>query len=170
MANSKKSTGADLYDDMSFQEKEWKAERVGRWAILLIILAALAGLFGWGPASKASNRGESQLVWVEYERFTRLKSPVILKVHMDRAPLIDGEASFWLDDEYLKNFRIHYIYPDPDSIEVGMSRVTYNFKVGPEGRLDEVLFHLEPETIGWFRGQIGVEDSDGASFSQLIYP
>lgn len=170
MANSKKSTKADIFDDMGFQEKEWKVELVGRWVFLLTVLAALVGLFGWGPASKATNRENRQPVWVEYERFTRLKAPVILKVHTAEAPLVDGEASFWLDDEYLKNFRIHYIYPDPDSIEVGMRRVTYNFKVGPEGRLDEVLFHLEPETFGWFRGQIGIEGSDGAGFSQLIYP
>ncbi len=170
MGNSNKSSSLQIYEDMGFQEKEWKAERVGRWSILLFILAGLAGLFGWGPMSKASNRDTGQMAWVEYERFTRLKAPVILKVHIEDAPIIDGESSFWLDAEYLRNFRIHYIYPEPDSTEVGSRRVTYNFKVGPEGQLDEVLFHLEPETFGWIQGYIGIEDSEGNSFNQLIYP
>jgi hypothetical protein len=170
MGKANKFSGLQIFDDMRFQEKEWSIERTGRWAMLLIILAALLGLFGWGPVSKASNRAEGIPVWVEYERFIRLKAPVILKVHLDEVLVEGGETSFWLDNEYLKNFRIHYIYPEPDSVESGLGRVTYNFKIEQGRQPDEVLFHLEPETFGWLQGQIGVEDSEANSFSQLIYP
>jgi hypothetical protein len=170
MANKNKSEGLEIQEDMEFQEKEWAFERVGRWVILLVILAALAGLFGWGPASQASNASGAYPVWVEYQRFARFKAPITLTAHFEQLPVVEGEAVFWLDNEYMKNFRIYDIHPTPDSVDLGEQHVIYHFKIDPHSPPDAVLFHLQPETFGLIRGRIGAVGEAGNPFSQWIYP
>ena len=65
-------------EDLAFQERQWKVERIG-WALMaLIALAGLAGLFGGGPLSAATVGGDNLPLEVMYGRFVRHRTPTEL--------------------------------------------------------------------------------------------
>src|SRR4029079_12532418 len=58
-----------IKEDMDFQRRSWTVERAG-WLILgVVMVAALVGLFGYGPVSKAHLNGND--LKLSYERFQR---------------------------------------------------------------------------------------------------
>src|SRR5919106_6001727 len=67
--------------DLAYQQREWLVERVGWIVMLLLIVAAAAGIFGNGVLSRASVSDGKQLR-IEYERFAHYLTPTSLKVHM----------------------------------------------------------------------------------------
>ena len=68
----------ELAEDMEFQRKNWRAERIG-WAVLaFILLAAALGLFGQGPLGGTVVAAGDDSLSLTYERFWRLSSPTRL--------------------------------------------------------------------------------------------
>lgn len=58
-------------EDMRMQQRVWRFERVGWYALVLVVLLGLAGLFGNGPLSDAQVMSEDGRVHVEYQRLSR---------------------------------------------------------------------------------------------------
>ena len=85
---TRQSAELQLDEDPRFQERMWRIERLGWWAIGGILVAAAAGLFGHGLASRATlaipdpARPASHLT-LEYDRFTRAHSESQFIVIMD---------------------------------------------------------------------------------------
>jgi len=132
-------------------------------------LAALLGLFGAGPLSRAAvGSGESPLSVEEYERFLRFGKPTTLRVRFD--PVSRGEARVWLSRDYLESFRLQKVTPEPDSVEAGPDRLTYVFEVNDPDRPVVATLSLQPEKIGHLEGQVGLDDVKQLSFDQFVYP
>jgi hypothetical protein len=170
MAKNSKPAGLDINEDMSFQHKEWTVERIGWVFLLILILAALAGVLGVGPVSTTSQGGQDAPFWVEYERFGRFKSPTTLTIHPNPQAVENGEFVFWVEDDYLKKFQIEYILPEPDSVEIGQDRYFYHFMVSPPGVADEITFYMQTQTIGTVDGNLGVGESLVYELTHFIYP
>jgi hypothetical protein len=64
-----RSSQLQIDEDLAFQRREWKIQRVGWGAMALVIIAALLGVFGTGPLSNATLEREG--LRLEYERFCR---------------------------------------------------------------------------------------------------
>jgi hypothetical protein len=71
----------EISQDLAFQRKTWKAERIAWGCIGLIAMSALAGLFGNGPLSRATVGRTEKGFWIEYDRFVRYESPTMLRIH-----------------------------------------------------------------------------------------
>ncbi|WP_347113872.1 hypothetical protein AAHB66_17875 [Leclercia sp. S52] len=74
---------------------EYNARRFGFVLLLLIIAAALSGLFSGGYFSEATKTNAANSVQVEYQRFGRLQSPVELKITLPGQGNAPPDAADW---------------------------------------------------------------------------
>ncbi|WP_225930804.1 hypothetical protein [Pseudomonas siliginis] len=92
-----------VQEDMAYQLKVWRFERIGWYLLVLCMLLGLLGLFSRGVLSSQEARSDDGKVQVEYEMFHRNGSTNPLKLSVHTAP----EATVELDigGEMLDGFR-----------------------------------------------------------------
>ena len=139
----------------------------------LVLLAALVGLLGGtgllGGEAKASSK--DAMVSVSYERFLRFMKPTTLQIQLSQKAGKEGKVSVWLDREYLDEFQVQQITPQPDTARSGPKRLTYVFKVDDPNGPATATFDLLPEQeIGALRGRVGIDGGKPVSFGQFVYP
>lgn len=159
-----------LHHDPQFQKREWAVQRAGWIGMLLVILAAAAGLFGPGPLSSARAGESGAAVQLEYQRFWRYLSPTRLQVRLAPAETRDGKAAIWLSQAYLDGFEVQTVTPRPSRVVAASDRQIFEFDFAPGDRPSTVTFNLLPDAIGLRSGQLGLEGEQPLSFSQMIYP
>lgn len=170
MAEIKRIGDLELGQDLMYQRRKWVVERTGWTAMLLLILAALTGLFGAGPLSKTRAESTDALLSVEYDRFARLMSPLRLRVHIDAGAVQDDEIRLWISRAYLERTRIQHITPQPSRVETGPDRLIYVFRAAQENIPVTLIFHFEAERFGPMQARMGLEDRQALEFSQFVYP
>jgi len=161
----------DIEQDLDYQGRAWKRQRVG-WAIMgLALIGALLGLFGPGLLGNSIAGNQGDPLWLEYNRFGRLQAETTtLRLYLSQPTGPGGQVRFWLSRDYVKNVRIMQVTPQPDSVEVEPDRFTYVILAPDLSRPASVTFYLEPERFGWLRGLAGLEGGQSIAFSQFIYP
>ncbi|ABG03678.1 hypothetical protein Rxyl_0708 [Rubrobacter xylanophilus DSM 9941] len=155
----------ELAEDLGFQERMWRAQRIS-WAVMAALaLAALLGLFGGGPLAGAS-AGGGEVSVPEYERFVRFGSPTTLRVRLE-PPAGGGEVRLWVEQGYLEGVRLQRITPEPAGAEAARGGVLYTFRAS--GGPAVVTFDLEPDRAGLLEGSLR---SGGGSVTlrQFVYP
>lgn len=168
MSQKKKVGDLEIDQDLDFQKKEWRVERIG-WVIMgLILLAGLFGLFGQGPLS-AVTAGNNPLE-VTYGRFERLLSPVAVEIQALPADPGAQDLRVMVDRDWLSNYQVSRISPEPDSIELTPDTQIFVFKVNQAGQPLQITFDLQPQKIGMHRGQIGLENGPEVQLNQFVYP
>ncbi len=159
----------DLGQDLTFQRRSWRVQRVG-WALwLLVLIAAAAGLLGEGPLSDATI-GARGLFQVQYERLVRHGAPVLLELHLEPGAVQGDEARVWIDKAYLQGMQIQTMYPEPESVEARADGMTYVFKLDEPGEPASIIFNVTYDSIGLQHGQVALNDGAPVSFSQFVYP
>lgn len=145
----------------------WRMERLGWAAMALIVLAAVAGLFGHGPVSRTT-AGNPSSIRVEYERFARHGGRVELTAHLP--PNLVGEAaSVTLDRAFLERVRISGIAPRPEAETMLPDGVRYRFAVSGQPAAP-ITFHLEPQEAGLVSGSIRGDGGPPVPVRLFIYP
>ena len=160
----------EINQDLPFQQLSWKLQRIGWGVMALIVVAALAGLLGPGPLSNATAGEKDSMLWVEYNRFERYQSPVMLRIHLGPGAAQDGKARLSINRDYIENIELQHIDPEPESVEVGAQSTAYLFKVADPEKPTAITFHLEPNTRGWLPVRIGLPGAPPLSFRQFLYP
>lgn len=158
----------ELEQDLTFQRRSWRVQRIGLVVWILVMLAAVAGLLGGGPLSDATV-GASGLFQVQYERFVRHGAPTLLEIQLE-AGAVQDEARVWIDKVYLQGVQIQTTYPEPDSVEAGADGLTYVFKLDEPGQPTSIIFNVMYEPIGLHQGRIALDDGEPVNFSHFIYP
>jgi hypothetical protein len=160
----------EIDQDLGFQQRMWTAQRVG-WATMAVItLAALIGLLGPGPLSKAAAGEKAGPLQVEYQRFERFSKPTTLRVTVASEAAAGGEVRLWLDRQYAEAFQVQHVTPPPDRVEAASDRLTYVFDVPQPGQAVTIVFDLEAEKSGLLRGRMGLDTGPAFNFSQMVYP
>jgi hypothetical protein len=157
-----RSSQFQIDEDLQFQHREWKIQRVGWGAMALVIMAALLGVFGTGPLSSATL--ETEGLRLEHERFCRLQRNTELRFTIggtgDPVLLLIGR-------EYLDRVMIERITPEPGKAEAVNDGVVFHFALqGPAA----VTFHLRPEKFGLVSGKARLGQAVPITFTQFIYP
>jgi hypothetical protein len=160
-----------INQDLAYQQREWTVQRAGWLVMTLILLLALAGLLGPGPLSSATAGNEAaDSLWLKYDRFTRLKAPASLLIHLGPNATAGEEVHLQLNRPYLNRIQIQAVTPDPRRVEITAEGLLYVFDVAEPGAPAEISFHFQPLRFGPLKGQIGLADQLPLTFNQFVYP
>ena len=170
MRTPERKNDIEIDQDLDFQSRYWMTERISWILIAVIVLTGSLGLFGSGPLSKAIVGDKRGSLWLEYNRFERLKAPTGLSVHLGPEVISNGMARIWLSRYYLERVQIEHVIPQPKNMEAASDRFIYVFKVAERDKSTLVIFHLKPEKLGVLSPRLGLVDAPSLSFGQLIYP
>ena len=156
-----------IREDMAFQQRSWRLERIGWVVLTLIIFAALAGVFFHGPASYARARNADNSMAVDYERFAHKTARTYFTVRAT-APIGD-ELMFRLSPIFADTHDIELIQPHPLRARGG----TYGLElVFPRSAAGDVAFHIaaRPKRFGTMSLHLEAEGRSSLNIFQLIYP
>ncbi len=158
----------EINQDLQFQRRMWKAERIGWIAMAVLLAGALLGLFGNGPMSWITTSNDSLIV--EYQRFGRQQSALQLRVYL-RAGLSNKDNLFFeLNRAFVANVQVMRITPKPDVEQPISDGIRLIWSSNAEDGSMLVTISYQPEHIGWLTPSLSVGDADSLSIRQFIYP
>jgi hypothetical protein len=161
--------GLEINQDLDFQRREWRVQRVGRAVMVLLLFAALAGVFGAGPLSRAT-AGERETLAVEYDRFLRRGADNRLTVRVGPRAATGREVRLWVPPRYLERMHYERAVPEPQRTVFAPGRLWLIFPVASPGTPFEVVLDFKPQQVGPARAALGVAGGPTLSLSQFVYP
>jgi hypothetical protein len=153
----------EIDEDIAFQRKEWRFQRIGVAALFLFVLAALLGLTGMGgPLSRGEAGNSNGPLHVEYERFVRRGSSSKVTMHFRGAT---GATRFWVSAPYLEHVQIDSVIPTPDLESVETHRHIYVIRAGSPDVT--VTLNMKHEGMGSLEAEVGLVDGPSVRFTQF---
>ncbi|MCU6673669.1 hypothetical protein [Leclercia adecarboxylata] len=147
---------------------EYDARRFGFVLLLLIITAALAGVFSGGYFSDATKTNAAKSVQVKYQRFGRLQTPLELKITLPgqgTAPL-----TLRVGGEYMARTQTDNIWPQPDEMHSEGGELVLVYQEAKSRKDFNVWIYNTPDKPGKTVTTVTVNNQPGLSFWQFIYP
>lgn len=166
MSRSRLKRVGDLEIDqhLGIQAFSWRLQQLGQVAIVLVLVAALLGLLGRGPLSRA-RVGEASFE-VEYGRFERRTQETTLVVRLGPRPSV--VAQLWVDASYVAAQPFQQVFPEPERVELRDARLIMTLRVS--GARPEIVITTRPEAFGSMRARMGLVDGPDVAFDQFVYP
>lgn len=164
----------EIDENLSLHRKMWVVQRIGWFAIAILIAGSLLGFFGLGgPYSQT----EKKTVWgvLKYEKFLRWNGPVLIEIHpQNLASIVSREGvTIWISMDFAREIKFDAILPSPDSTAIGKDRIEYKFLFSKSSGLESfpIVIRGEAYEVGWHSGQIGiVGESENFEIGQFVYP
>lgn len=162
--------GLELDQDLPFQERAWRAERIAWVVLTIVIVAALIGVFGTGPLSSTTAGDTETGLAASYERFVRHdgRSSLELRISPDQAS--EGQVEVWLSAGYLEDIQIEHISPQPDEVRTSGERDIFVFLTEDPSSPMTVTLHFRPGSMGPISGDIGIIDGPTVSVRHISFP
>jgi hypothetical protein len=118
-------------EDLDFQRRWWRFERIV-WSLFLIILICdLLGLFGRGWLANARRATPDDALTLDYERIERASTPSVMTLTFGSAaiqnPGPNGQIQIFVSDSVVKPLGAQRISPQPSISAVGEDGITYTF-------------------------------------------
>lgn len=147
--------GADAINDefevgfnAAFESRWRRAELIGRWVMVLLVAAALAGLLGRGPLSHRTSRTPDGRFAVDFEPVARFGTATQVTFHVaagDHAT--PGLVRVFLSSGIVEPMGLQTTLPRPSGTEARDGGMVYDFRVPSEG---EALIRLvlKPAAMG----------------------
>lgn len=159
-----KKRSIEIDEDLTFQRKEWFAQRVGITLLSLFVIAALLGLTGSGGVLNHATAGQrGGAVYVEYERVVRSGTPATMTLHLHNDP--PGFIQFWVSAPYLADVNVESVSPMPQTVTVEESRHVYTIRAASPDVA--ITLEMEHKTWGRLEGEVGIVGGPSVRFSQL---
>ncbi|MFS8607463.1 MAG: hypothetical protein LOD94_05645 [Gammaproteobacteria bacterium] len=159
-----------IVEDVTFQQRTWKVERVGWIVIAAIVIAALCGLFGGGWLGRAAVRAGDGSLSLEYDRLWRVRSPASLEVDVKSSGLDEEGVRVWIARDYIGSMSSTEITPQPVRVEGDAERVVFEFATTDEASAIGIVFRVEPQRAWRLQGALGLDGGYELHFSQFIFP
>jgi len=161
----------EIGQDPDFQRRQWAIQRVGWVAMGMVILAALAGLMGAGPLSRATAGGPDDDLRLMYLRFDHRHAPTEVRMEIAGDAIREGEVRVWVDQAFLDRIQLEQVIPEPEEVLAEPDRKVYVFRAGsnPNQPL-AVTFQLQQDAFGVHTNRVGLVDGPELTFWQVIYP
>jgi len=155
----------------------WWLSRVA-WALMaLLIVAALAGLMGSGPLSRATRTvavtGNGRAL-LEYPRFTRYNTEESMQVTVEAPDATGDTLQMTLSPALNDQLQIRDVTPPPDSVSMSQDGAVYEWSV--EDWSQPVLINISFYAGDWgrVRGDVGVAAGDAEDrtlgFDSWVFP
>ena len=166
---TKEKQSLELDQDLPFQKKWWKREKIAWWIMILIVIAALSGLTGNGILSRGIAGNKTDKIWIEFHRFLRNKSGSIIHVHINEQEN-NNKIELLINRDYAKNIRIEQVIPESEEVETSTDYIVYKFKTTEEKSPQLITFYIKPEGYGKHKAVFKLKDGTFIDFTQFIYP
>jgi len=151
----------EIDEQLSLHKKGWVVQRMG-WVLIVFMLPVLGalGLFGEGPLSqKKEIKGAYE---TEYERFYRYEKEMQVLISSPTSHV----AEIALPQQYLKNFRVVRIIPEPEHRLAIGPNIVFQFG-GNSNRL--VTIYAVPQTYGSISGIMAINNQP-ITLHHYIFP
>lgn len=153
-------------EDMAYQLKVWRFERVGWYVLVLLVILTLLGLFSRGPLSSRDVQSSDGRLGVKYEFFHRNGSNNAMILHLKGTPGAVLEVE--LGGDWLEGFDVQGLQPHPlRSTSVGQGMKVW-VPADAEGKASLYL-SLVSTGLGVYHSRIAMPGS-AVSFDQFIFP
>lgn len=160
----------EIDQDLAYQERDWKAERVGWVVLLAVVLVAALGLFGHGPVSWTSRSSDDGSLEVSFERFGRRGGTQELVVRADASSAAGGVWQLEISTDYIHGVTVDTLSPEPDSVESAPGSVRYTFvQADPRAPL-EAVFSMTPDALWGHDGEISLVGGGTVRVSNFFFP
>ncbi len=147
---------------------EYQLRRFGFIFLLLIVFAAMFGIFSHGYLSDTRLANDDHTLTVDYEKFNRLMSDTDLKITATTSP---GKPNrIILGGDFMNSFRIDTLQPQPDNMYSLNGKMAVEYKAPAAGAEQTLWLSLTPMKMGAVKSTISVDNGPEISFRQFIYP
>jgi hypothetical protein len=156
--------------DLGVQRRTWRIQRIGWVIFAVLVIAALAGLFGSGPLSNAEAGSEASGLRIEYERFARLHAPTDLIIRVDRRLAGNDEVAIGLSGDIIEGLELPSTMPPPDGAAVAPDAVVLRFRADRQPGELKIVLHAKPRQMGALDARVAVRGGPSHAIRQWIYP
>ena len=155
-------------EDLEFQRRWWRFEKIAWAAFVLILVLDLAGVFGRGPLAHAERRTSDGAMDVKYDRIARSQTPSILNINFGPAAIHNGSIQIYVSESLVDELGTQRVIPAPTTTVIGEGGLTYTFPAnGPPATLKMAL---QPSTPGLYRFVLEVPGSPPVHASIFVVP
>ena len=156
-----------VQEDMSMQQRVWRFERVGWYVLVIIVLLALAGLFGNGPLSDAEVVSPDGRVKVEYQRLSRSGTTdnLYITVRGEPGQLVEVE----LEGSLLRAASIETMQPEPQRSMSHGPALLLQLGTRKDG-VATLYLTLRSDHVGTLEGVVRAGPRSAVHFSTFLYP
>lgn len=155
-------------EDLAFQRRWWRFERV-IWAFfLLVIIADLLGLFGRGWLAQATIAVPDGTLSVDYERIERTNTPTSMTLHFSASAIRNGQVTVTASESIVDKLGAQRVAPQPASSTIGASGITYVFPATTAPAT--VRIQLQPAAPGLHRFRLQVPGEPAIQARVLVMP
>ncbi|WP_434697787.1 hypothetical protein J3P89_12970 [Pseudomonas sp. Z1-14] len=154
-------------EDMAFQHKVWRFERVGWYVLVLLVILTLLGLFSRGPLSSREAQSADGSIGVEYEMFHRNGSvnPLVIRLQGASNAVLEVE----LGGDWLEGFDVQSVQPQPVRSAAAGQGMKVWVQADGQGRANLHL-SLLGEGLGNYKSRIATPNGAEVRFNQFIFP
>jgi hypothetical protein len=158
----------EIDEDLDHARAMWRVQRAGWLVMLLIVAAAVAGLFGDGPVAHA--RVGDDALRVEYDRFARHGQQTKLRAEVAPVARRGDTVRLWVDREFLQGVEVEAVTPEPASTEARADALWFTFLAPDSSRPTVITLRIRPDEYWSRRGRAGLEQGSSVAFRQFVYP
>ncbi|WP_439212704.1 hypothetical protein [Duffyella gerundensis] len=166
--DEEQSRSYPLQEDMRWQRREWRLQKVGVVMLFLIVIAGACGLFSRGFLSEQQVRSGDRQLQVEYERFGRQLSTMNMAIRLQQ---LEGERfTLRIDRGAIDNFQLQTVQPQPLIARSQGHDLLLTWALPAQQHNASVWLTWQPLGFGHFHSTVSLEHGATVAFSQLIYP
>ena len=158
----------DIEQDLPFQYRQWRMERLGQVLIACCIMAAILGLFGHSPLSTAARQTVDGRLSIHFDRFARTESNSDLLVTFESPKGADGIVRLWLDQEYLDAFKVTAVSPVPIRGEARDGARAFVFQT--DGSRFTATLSGQFQAVGMVQGSVKVDEGETLAVTHFVWP
>jgi hypothetical protein len=156
---------AEFCGEHTFHRREWFVQRMAWVLMTVVIVAAIAGVFGGGPLASAHVAiGDGQ---VDYQRFVRKRAGTEWRIKPARDAAF-GRSHVGIDTSLLDHYQVISIVPEPHATQLAFGKAVYEFDLASAPA--DIVFHVEPARIGRAVGEMRLGNSGSALIKQFVFP
>ncbi len=161
--------GLPIEEDMVFQRRTWRVERVGWAAMALIVLTAFLGFFGaGGPFSRRTLAAEDVPLEVDIPAYSRREASVELVIRLKPGAAVE-RTQLWLSGAFLDSFQIEGIVPRPVEARPEGDGLLHVFAAGGAPAAT-VHLYARCQTTGIIDYRVGTGPQHALAVRQYVYP
>jgi hypothetical protein len=170
LEEARKVGALEIRQDLAFEQRNWRVQRLGWAAMALFVLAGLTGAFGRGLLASAEAASPGGLLRVHYDRLARHGAPGELRLAVAPAAIDDGTVRILISRPFLEGQRIEDIQPAPASSLASGDALLYAFHVRP-GEQAHILIRVVPDSQGLRTADISLAGGgERVSIRQFVFP